>query len=307
MGRLDRLTNGVVIATVTTTVVIILVIFITTERHVFLSRDLPPAGDEPTDAPPALPWSLIDRQAFLSHRILATGGRHTKRLPRHVVPIHYDLEIQPHIGDSGREEDTFSGQVTIRFRCLVETSTITVHSSPDLRVSMGSRVTPGVIVRHASQSFYKMWARSLALHAYDEFLLIKLMGKLAANETYLITMRFSGKLGSDRGFYKYHYKVNGKTNHLLLTFFEPTYARRAFPCFDEPDLKATFAVTIVRPSGYKSLSTMPLNRSEHRHHKLVADHFQTTMPMSTYTLAFAVLNFTSQTNGNVSDQSDQRS
>ncbi|KAG0443426.1 hypothetical protein HPB47_014938, partial [Ixodes persulcatus] len=247
MGRLDRHSNGVVIATVTTTVVIILVVFITTERNVFLSRKSSPASEPPTDEPPALPWALIDRQSYLSHRIVYTGGRHAKRLPGNVVPLHYDLEIEPHIGDRSSEEDTFSGKVTIRFRCIVATSTITMHSTPELKVSLGSRVTPGVMVRHASNSFYKMWAKSLTLHAYDEFLVIKLLGKLNANQTYLVTMHFHGKLGQDRGFYKYHYKVNGTL----------------------------------------------------KHHKLVADHFQTTMPMSTYTLAFAVLNFTSQTNGNV--------
>ncbi|XP_075553752.1 aminopeptidase N-like [Dermacentor variabilis] len=87
--------------------------------------------------------------------------------------------------------------------------------------------------------------------------------------------------------------------HLLLTFFEPTFARRAFPCFDEPDFKAIFTVTIVRPEGYTALSTMPVQKQEERSHGFVADTFAPTMPMSTYTLAFAVLNFSSQSNGNV--------
>ncbi|KAJ7052146.1 leucyl aminopeptidase [Mycena amicta] len=37
----------------------------------------------------------------------------------------------------------------------------------------------------------------------------------------------------------------------------PTYARRAFPCFDEPILKATFAVMLVSRVGTVSLSNMP--------------------------------------------------
>ena len=61
------------------------------------------------------------------------------------------------------------------------------------------------------------------------------------------------------------------------THFEPTYARYAFPCFDEPSWKTTFIVTLVRPTGdgYIALSNMPqmvsyidtfVNRTEKVHH-----------------------------------------
>jgi hypothetical protein len=44
---------------------------------------------------------------------------------------------------------------------------------------------------------------------------------------------------------------------LATTKFEATFARQAFPCFDEPGFKANFSVTLVRPSeGFIALSNM---------------------------------------------------
>ncbi|KAK8786672.1 hypothetical protein V5799_023557 [Amblyomma americanum] len=179
-----------------------------------------------------------------------------------------------------------------------ETQTITLHASPELEVSLAGHKGLSVAVHNAEPPFAKVKAKHLTMEPEEEFLHIRMGEKLRANQSYVVAINFRGKLGTDRGFYKYHYRLNGTLKHLLLTFFEPTFARRAFPCFDEPDFKATFSVTIVRPEGYTALSTMPVKKQEERSNGFVADTFRTTMPMSTYTLAFAVLNFTAQSNGN---------
>lgn len=46
-----------------------------------------------------------------------------------------------------------------------------------------------------------------------------------------------------------------------MVFPQPTDARRALPCWDEPLLKATFSVTLISRKGTVSLSNMPA-RSE---------------------------------------------
>jgi aminopeptidase N len=63
------------------------------------------------------------------------------------------------------------------------------------------------------------------------------------------------------GFYKSAY-TNGRGDRIPIATskFQPTYARRAFPCFDEPSFKSTFSVTLVRPSErYIALSNMPVS------------------------------------------------
>ena len=68
-------------------------------------------------------------------------------------------------------------------------------------------------------------------------------------------------------------------------------ARRVFPCFDEPDMKARFSVSIAHQRGFTALSNMPLVASTNLDDGWIEDGFAVTPVMSTYLLAFVVAEF----------------
>ncbi|XP_077524917.1 aminopeptidase N-like isoform X2 [Amblyomma americanum] len=204
------------------------------------------------------------------------------RLPRSLVPVHYDVELKPTLEGNF----TFAGSVAILVKCATATSSVTLHVK-DLNVS-------DVSVSEAAGS-------RMEHDKYDEdkslqFLVISLKRPLAAGSNYTIRMNFVGSLNDDlAGFYRSSYvDASGRKRWLAATQFQATDARRAFPCFDEPDMKATFTVTMVRPANMKALSNMPVSSTSDRPDGLKADTFQTTVRMSTYLLAFVVSDFESR-------------
>merc|ERR1711931_496617 len=97
-----------------------------------------------------------------------------------------------------------------------------------------------------------------------------------------------------KGFYRSNYKTpDGEERVLACTQFEATDARRAFPCWDEPALKASFDLTLVVPKDRIALSNMPVKSetglSSDDAWKVVS--FDRTPVMSTYLLAFIVGEF----------------
>lgn len=85
----------------------------------------------------------------------------------------------------------------------------------------------------------------------------------------LLTINFTGTMNDAMaGFYRSKYKAVGEPaadtpkkddyHYMLSTQFESCDARRAFPCFDEPNLKATFDFEIEIPKGQTALSNMPV-------------------------------------------------
>jgi puromycin-sensitive aminopeptidase len=196
-------------------------------------------------------------------------------LPADVKPIRYTLTLSPDLSDF-----TFRGDESIEIEVLEPTSTIALNSveiaiqSCTLTLSDGSTLSPV----------------ETTMNEEDETAVFRFGGKLPAGRATL-ALEFSGELNDKlRGFYRSKYRPkNGEgEKHIATTQFEATDARRAFPCWDEPGLKASFQVTLLIPSYLKAVSNMPVVSEQEEEDGLKRVEFGETPLMSTYLLAFVV-------------------
>lgn len=93
------------------------------------------------------------------------------------------------------------------------------------------------------------------------------------------------------GFYLSTYKdAKGEEQYIAVTQFEPSSARRAFPCWDEPEAKAVFKLTLTVDAKYEVLSNTMEARKEEKEGNRTLHEFEDTPLMSTYLMAYVVGN-----------------
>ncbi len=104
-----------------------------------------------------------------------------------------------------------------------------------------------------------------------------------------LEIEFTGKNNDEMaGFYRSKYGKGKNRSYLLTTQFEATDARRAFPCFDEPALKATFDLTLIIDDKLEAVSNMPVKGTRRMENGRKYVSFLTTPRMSTYLLYMGV-------------------
>uniref|UniRef100_A0A8D0VIC7 Aminopeptidase n=1 Tax=Sus scrofa TaxID=9823 RepID=A0A8D0VIC7_PIG len=219
---------------------------------------------------------------------VATNGEpfpwHELRLPTKVIPLHYDLFVHPNLTSLdfvASEKIEVLVRDTTQFIILhshgLEIMNATLQSEEDLR--------------------YKKSGEKLTVLSYPAHQQIALLvpEKLMADLRYSVAIDFQAKLADGfEGFYKSTYRtLGGETRTIAVTDFEPTHARMAFPCFDEPLFKANFSIKIRRESRHIALSNMPKVKTIEHEGDLLEDHFETTVKMSTYLVAYIVCDFAS--------------
>ena len=194
-------------------------------------------------------------------------------LPANVKPTKYRMTLQPDLANF-----TFKGEQTVDIEIVEPTARVKLNAA-ELEIS---RVT---LVRSGSSTV----AHSISLDADTETATLDFGQTLSPGPAQL-EMEFTGIL-NDRlvGFYRSEYQdAEGETRYLATTQFEATDARRAFPCWDEPAVKATFDVTLVFDDSLEAVSNTPIVEESKPASGLRSVRFGETPIMSTYLLAFVV-------------------
>jgi len=199
-------------------------------------------------------------------------------LPETARPSKYRIKLQPDL-----KNFTFDGEQSVDLLILEATSTIVLNSI-DLEISNTTLHANGTTLTSKSVTIDKD-AETATLD----------FGETIQPGDARLEMVFTGGLNDKlMGFYRSEYtSQDGETRYLATTQFEPTDARRAFPCWDEPAKKATFEVTLVFSDEYQAVSNTPVVEEAVPGPGLKSVRFAETPIMSTYLLVFIVGNLTS--------------
>ncbi|KAI3455597.1 hypothetical protein Pfo_012260 [Paulownia fortunei] len=195
------------------------------------------------------------------------------RLPEFAVPKRYDLTIKLDLSAC-----TFYGSVLIDVsidgatKFLVLNALELVIHQVSFTNSQNQKYVPSDIVVDS-----------------DDEILVLVFGEALGVGYGVLEIEFSGVLNEHlQGLYRCTYLDKGEKKNMVATQFEAVDARRCFPCWDEPALKATFKISLESiPSELTALSNMPISEEKlYGHLKTV--HFEESILMSTYLVAIVV-------------------
>jgi len=199
------------------------------------------------------------------------SGRATRsghRLDRGVLPSTYQvtLDVDPERGPG------YHGEVAIGVRLAGVRQRIELHAA-DLRIGRARVETEGGAV-----------AARVETNPARQTIALVLPHPLGPGPATL-RLAFGGRLRRDlRGLYA----ASSQARRYAFTQLEAADARRFFPCFDEPSMKARFRLSVTARASHAVLSNSPISGVERRPRGRQTVHFAPTPPLSTYLVALAV-------------------
>ena len=192
------------------------------------------------------------------------------RLPDTVRPTDYLITIEPDF-----DAETFSGRVEIGVE-ITESVDVIVLNADGLTIEAATVTVEG--------------AQATACHveadAEHERIALRPPTPVGPGPASL-DLRFAGSFNDQLvGLYLSTFTDDdGNERKLATTQFEATHARKCFPCWDEPEFKATFAIKVVLDEGLEAVANGPEVGRRATDGGKIEIEFAPTMPMSTYLVA----------------------
>jgi alanyl aminopeptidase len=200
------------------------------------------------------------------------------RLPRTFEPTGYRVRI-------ALEVETLRGSIEIVGKLAESTRVIWLH---------GDNI---VVAKAVARSGTKTIALAATAPRRDTFLALYADEPLPAG-TWTLALDYTGKVDNkgvvdpasrpgkaEPAFGVFSEQLDDR--RYWFTNSEPTFARRIFPCFDEPDRKVPWQLTLDVPTAFVAASNTPIVRET----PLAGDHkrveFAATPPLPSYLVAFA--------------------
>jgi aminopeptidase N len=222
-----------------------------------------------------VPVSAPGHEAFAGFPANAPPPRDDGRLPATAVPERYSLALR-----IDPTQERFSGTTTISVVVTDPTSFIVLNGS--------SLHCTRAVARTGSTEIPGATFQRRAHDANDEGELVLSFDQRLPSGKATIEISYDAPFALDLlGLYR----VREAGRWYAYTQFEPTHARRAFPCFDEPGFKTPYEVRITTPRGTLALGNSPESSTTDGPDGLVEHTFQPTPPLPSYLVAFAVGDF----------------
>ncbi|KAF0990361.1 hypothetical protein HZS_1950 [Henneguya salminicola] len=244
------------------------------------------------------------RTEIIFDEIRSEGSGFVRRLPIHLYPVNYRIVLLTRL-----DQNHFQGLVEIEMISLSYNRKILLHQK-DLKILRAELFqfennepahrrfeffNDDLIENGDSDHRLQIGLSNISYDTESETMAIFTQRDLQPNEKISLRLRYRAEYSKKLdGLYKMIY-INSDHEKITIgsTQFEPTSARKVFPCFDEPSFKATFSLTIIHDSSLFSISNMPLQDGYPKNltQYLTVSKFKTTIRMSTYLLSFSLIDF----------------
>ena len=195
-------------------------------------------------------------------------------LPRTSSPKRYEIKL-----DIDLENFSYLGIQTVEIQVLENTKSIFLNSI-------------GIKISHASLiAANDKENNNLSVEYFEDEERICLSSKNEIKKgEYKLYLEFTSEITNDlKGFYRSKFLTKkDEEKWIATTQFEPTSARNAFPCWDEPEYKAVFSISIVADKKYLRVSNEKVLSGKEVGDNKVETTFVDSMKMSTYLVAFVI-------------------